>query len=78
MDANSDKAARYRLNAKNLRTMALGEKDVKLSRALSLLAEDYEAMAITQGAIDRSNAERMRANGGPALPNSPTRKQIKS
>lgn len=58
MDSNSDKATRYRVNAKDLRTMALAEKDLKMFRGLSLLAEDYEAMAVTQAAIDRSNAER--------------------
>jgi len=62
MDSNSDKATRYRVNAKDLRTMALAEKDLKMFRALSLLAEDYEAMAVTQAAIDRSNAERAKTS----------------
>lgn len=58
MTVRSDAVSRYELNARDLRTMASAEKDLKLSRALSLLAEDYEAMAITQGAIDRANAGR--------------------
>ena len=60
MTVRSDAVSRYEMNARDLRTMASAEKDLKLSRALSLLAEDYEAMAVTQGAIDRANAGRTR------------------
>jgi hypothetical protein len=55
MSEEADTALRYRQNAEELRVIAEGERDPNTKDALLGIATDYERMAATLEAIDRTN-----------------------
>jgi hypothetical protein len=51
----SDAAARYRLRAEELRTIAGDKTALEIKHQLLKLAEDYERMATSADAVDKTN-----------------------
>jgi hypothetical protein len=64
MSEESATAARYREHAEELRVIAEHEREPKTRDALLRIAEDYERMAGTLDAIDRTN-KAMKRQGAP-------------
>jgi len=56
MSVDSETAERYRVHAEELRIIAAEAGSVAISRALLKIADDYDRMAASLEAIDRSNA----------------------
>ena len=61
MSEELDTAARYRQRAEELRTIAREESSAETRSTLSQIAADYERMAETLEAIDRTNKAIARA-----------------
>lgn len=55
MSTETDIAASYRVRAEEIRTIAEMDRDVITRKVLEDVARDYEEMARTMEAIDRTN-----------------------
>jgi hypothetical protein len=55
MSEEANTARRYRAHAEELRAIADGEREANTKDTLLRIAEDYERMAGTLDAIDRTN-----------------------